>query len=95
MICGKFHKRECKKRSINYFECGKVGNFKRDCPLLVQSGSSERGIIVPRNQSGSRNLPLSRQVTTDSSPTVGRGKGSVVAVTPQQGQNAQQNPTLT
>ena len=48
---------------------------------------------MPKNQSGSRNYPPNRQVTTDSSPSVGRGR--VIAATSQQGQSSQQNRPMT
>ena len=93
MNCGKFHAGECRKRSFSCFECGEVGHFKRDCPLLVQSGGSGRGAVIPRNQSSGRSFVSNMQITTGSSPSMGRG--GVVATTSQQGQNAQPNRPLT
>ena len=93
MNCGKFHTGECRKRSLNCFECGEVGHFKRDCPLLIQFGGSGRGTVIPRNQSGGRSFVSNRQVTAGANPSIGRG--GVVATTSQQGQNAQPNRPLT
>ena len=75
------------------YEYGEVGHIKRDCPSLVQFGGLGQRAMVPRNQSGSRNYPPNRQVSTDSSPSVGRGR--VIAATPQQGQSSQQNRPVT
>ena len=78
---------------MSYYEYGEVGHIKRDCPSLVQFAGSGQRAVVPRNQSGSRNYPPNRQVTTDFSPGVGRGRA--VAATSQQGQSSQQNQPLT
>ena len=51
--CGRIHEEDCRKRPIQYFECGGSGHIRRDCPNLVQFGTSiGRGVQGIANRGG-------------------------------------------
>ena len=70
--CGRVHEGgDCRKRTIQCFECGGSGHIRRDCPNLAQFGTSTGRGVQSTAGRGGRTFGFSRGT--------GRGVGASVS----------------